>query len=57
MLRSMDLISQVTLMGGACDRAALVSLRGRSEVDAALRAGVLIRTARGRYALPHVGRM
>ncbi len=48
----MDLISQVTLMGGACDRAALVKLRGRSEVDAALRAGALIRTARGRYALP-----
>ena len=47
----MDLISQVTLMGGACERAALVDLRGRSEVDAALRNGTLIRTARGRYAL------
>lgn len=48
----MDLISQVTLMGGACDRATLVGLRGRREVDAAIRDGSLIRIARGRYALP-----
>lgn len=47
----MDLISQVTLMGGACDRASLVELRGRAEVDAALRNGTLTRTARGRYTL------
>ena len=47
-----DLISQVTLMGGACDRAAIVTLRGRNEVDRALRDGTLLRTARGRYALP-----
>jgi very-short-patch-repair endonuclease len=47
----MDLISQVTLMGGACDRASLVRLRGSSAVDAALRDGTLVRTARGRYAL------
>ena len=47
----MDLISHVTLMGGACDRASLVRLRGRREVDAALRDGTLLRTARGRYAL------
>jgi hypothetical protein len=48
----MDLISQVTLLGGICDRATLVGLRGRSEVDDALREGVLVRDARGRYALP-----
>ena len=48
----MNLTSQVNLMGGACDRATLVGLRGRAEVDAALRAGTLIRVARGRYALP-----
>lgn len=48
----MDLISQMTLMGGACDRASLVDLRGASEVDAALREGILVRTARGRYSLP-----
>ena len=47
----MDLISQVTLLGGASDRATLVRLRGRAEVDAALRDGTLVRTARGRYAL------
>ena len=38
-------------MGGAADRAALVALRGRTEVDQALRDGQLISTARGRYAL------
>jgi very-short-patch-repair endonuclease len=47
----MDLISHLTLMGGACDRATLVELRGRRELDAALRNGTLTRTARGRYAL------
>lgn len=47
----MDLISQVILMGGACDRASLVGLRGRSAVDSALRDGTLIRTARGHYSL------
>jgi hypothetical protein len=48
----MDLTSQVTLMGGACDRASLVALRGRNEVDRALRDGTLLRTARGRYVVP-----
>lgn len=47
----MDLISQVILMGGACTRASLVRARGSAEVDAALSDGILIRTARGRYAL------
>ena len=47
----MDLISQVTLMGGACTRASLLTLRSRAEVDAALRDGTLLTTARGRYAL------
>ncbi len=48
----MDLISHVTLMGGATTRAVLVRRLGRRAVDGALRRGVLIRTARGRYALP-----
>src|SRR4051812_45177088 len=48
----MDLISQVTLLGGVCDRATLVRLRSATEVDGALRTGVLVRDARGRYALP-----
>ncbi len=47
----MDLISQVTLLGGVCDRAALIRLRARYEVDAALRRGTLERDARGRYSL------
>jgi len=51
MVSRMDLISHVTVMGGACDRASLVRLRGRREVDNALRDGTLVRTARGRYAL------
>lgn len=48
----MDLISQVALLGGVCDRATLVGLRSVREVDEALRTGVLVRDARGRYALP-----
>ena len=48
----MDLISQVTVLGGVCDRATLVRLRSAAEVDAALRDGVLERDTRGRYALP-----
>ncbi|RNM14794.1 hypothetical protein [Nocardioides pocheonensis] len=47
----MDLISHVTLLGGACTRAVLVERCGRAAVDRALRAGVLVRVARGRYAL------
>jgi very-short-patch-repair endonuclease len=48
----MDLISQVTALGGVCDRATLIRLRSAAEVDRALRNGVLERDARGRYALP-----
>jgi hypothetical protein len=47
----MDLVSHVTLLGGACARATLVSRCGRPAVDAALRDGTLVRVARGRYAL------
>ena len=48
----MDLTSQVTILGGVCDRATLVELRSADEVDEALASGVLERDARGRYALP-----
>ena len=48
----MDLTSQVVRLGGVAARATLVGLRGAREVDAALRSGVLVRDARGRYALP-----
>jgi hypothetical protein len=47
----MDLISHVTVLGGACVRSVLVARCGRSAVDRALREGVLVRVARGRYAL------
>jgi hypothetical protein len=47
----MDLISHVTMLGGACRRSVLVERCGRAEVDRAVRRGTLIRVARGRYAL------
>lgn len=48
----MDLVSHVTLLGGACDRAALLARCGRAAVDQALKDQVIVRLARGRYALP-----
>jgi hypothetical protein len=47
----MDLISQVTLLGGACQISELVALRGRATVAAALEDSTLVRTGRGRCAL------
>lgn len=47
----MDLISQVTLLGGASDRRTLVQRCGTAEVDRALSDGVLVTVGRGRYAL------
>jgi very-short-patch-repair endonuclease len=49
--RRVDLISHVTVLGGACTRAVIVGRCGRAAVDRALRDGVLVRVARGRYAL------
>ena len=49
----MDLISQVTVLGGACDRATLVRLRGRAEVDAALRDGTLVQNGSGAIRAAH----
>jgi hypothetical protein len=46
-----DLVSHVTVLGGAGTRAAIVERCGRAAVDRALREGVLVRVARGRYAL------
>jgi hypothetical protein len=46
-----DLISHVTIMGGACTRAAVIERCGRAAVDKAVDDGVLVRVARGRYAL------
>lgn len=39
-------------LGGVAERATLVSLTCRADVDRALREGRLIRVRRGRYALP-----
>jgi hypothetical protein len=47
----MNLTTQVNLLGGVSDRATLRRLRSAAEVDAALREGILVRDARGRYAL------
>jgi very-short-patch-repair endonuclease len=47
----MDLVSHVTILGGACSRAVLVERCGRGAVDRALKDGTLVRVARGRYAL------
>lgn len=51
----MDLVSHVTILGGACSRSVLVERCGRAAVDAALRRGTLVRVARGRYALSTAG--
>jgi very-short-patch-repair endonuclease len=51
----MDLVSHVTVLGGAGSRAAIVERCGRAAVDKALRDGVLVRVARGRYALATAG--
>src|SRR4051812_11234709 len=48
----MDLVGHVTVLGGACSRSVIVERCGRAVVDKALRDGVLVRVARGRYALP-----
>jgi very-short-patch-repair endonuclease len=47
----MDLVSHLTVLGGACSRSVLVERCGRAVVDKALRNGTLVRVARGRYAL------
>src|SRR3954449_10076076 len=47
----MDLVSHVTVLGGACSRGAIVERCGRAAVDRALGDGTLLRVARGRYAL------
>jgi hypothetical protein len=46
-----DLTSHVTILGGAASRAVIVERCGRLEFDRAVREGILVRVARGRYAL------
>jgi len=47
----MDLVSHVTILGGACTRRALLERCGRTAIDRALAEGTLLRVGRGRYAL------
>jgi len=47
----MDLVSRITLLGGAGSRAQLLQVSTRRELDRAVRDGTLVRVARGRYAL------
>lgn len=47
----MDLVEHLTILGGASSRAVIVERCGRNEFDRAVRQGVLVRVARGRYAL------
>lgn len=47
----MDLVEHLTILGGASGRAVIVERCGRREFDRAVRSGVLVRVARGRYAL------
>lgn len=47
----MDLISHMTLLGGACARRDIVRRVGARAVDRALHDGTLLRVGRGRYAL------
>lgn len=48
----MDLISALTLLGGVATRRQLVELRGRREIDCAIREQRLVSVGRGRWALP-----
>lgn len=48
----MSAAEELARLGGVASRAALLARLPRSEVDAALRNGTVVRRARGRYALP-----
>lgn len=49
----MDVVDRLTRVGGVATRAELIDATSRRDVDAALKAGVIVAVARGRYALPH----
>ena len=48
----MDVVAVLYRLGGVASRKALVDETSRREVDAALRAGDIVRDAHGRYAVP-----
>jgi very-short-patch-repair endonuclease len=49
-----DLVDVMHRLGGLASRATLISATSRTEVDAAVREGVIVRVGRGRLALPAV---
>lgn len=50
----MDVAARLVELGGVATRAVLVAATSRRSVDAALREGVVVAVARGRYVLPGV---
>lgn len=50
----MRVVEWLVELGGVANRATLVGLTSRAEVDRALVSGDVVRVGRGRYALPHV---
>jgi len=51
-MTGMDVREELHRLGGVADRATLVALTSRAEVEAALRSGDVVRHARGHYGLP-----
>ena len=54
--RLVDVVEILERAGGIADRASLVALTSRAEVDRALGQGAVVRDGHGRYALPVRGR-
>jgi very-short-patch-repair endonuclease len=54
----MDAVAAISRCGGISDAATLIRLTSRSQLDSATRRGLIVKDARGRYALPtaEVGR-
>lgn len=52
MSAGVNLLQHLYRLGGIADRATLVGLTSRSEVDRALRSGEIVRDGHGRYAAP-----
>lgn len=48
----MEVTDVLARLGGVSSRGRLIALTGRAQVDAALATGLVVRDARGRYALP-----
>lgn len=55
-LDGVEVAETLVALGGIATRGALVAATSRAGVDAALRAGTVVRLAHGRYALPEIDR-